>query len=107
MLEIPIAYVRRPLPEEAPDLRDPLAFLPGAQLLVRERSALSADEIDITPRIIETVAEEEGLANEGLAIDIKGLESSFDGSTLIFSARVVPEPVAENLELTTWITMNA
>ncbi|MCZ6829919.1 MAG: hypothetical protein O7F73_10100 [Gammaproteobacteria bacterium] len=102
VLEVAIAYVRRPLPEETPDLRDPLAFFPGAQLLVRERSAVSADEIDITPRIAELVAAEEGVASDTLAIDIKGLESSFDGGTLIFSARIVPEPVAENLELSTW-----
>ena len=102
VLEVAIAFVRRPLPEEASDLRDPLAFQPGAQLLVRERSAVAAEEIDITPRIAELVAVEDGFADATLAIDIKDLESSFDGNTLLFSARVVPEPVPENLALTTW-----
>ncbi len=102
VLEIPIAYIRRRLPETPPDLSDPLAFNPGAQLLVRERSAASATEIDITPDIAAIVAEELGVSSEQLAIDIKGIESSYDGKTLIFAARVVPEPVDNNLEFTTW-----
>jgi hypothetical protein len=102
VLEVPIAFLRRPLPEETPDLRDPLAFQPGAQLLVRERSAVDADELDITPRIAEFARAEEGFADATLAIDIKGLESSFDGKTLIFAARVVPEPLSQNLASTTW-----
>lgn len=102
VLEIPIAYVKRPLPDTPPDLRDPLDFQPGAKLLVRERSAASAEEFDITPDIAAIVAAEEGVTPEELAIDIKGLESSFDGNTVIFAARVVPQPVDENLENTTW-----
>jgi len=102
VLEIPIAYIIRPLPEEAPDLRDPLAFSPGARLIVRERASSTADDIDVTEAIANIVAEEEGVTAGSLAIDIKGLESSYDGSTLIFSARVVPEPVAANLALSTW-----
>ena len=39
---------------------------------------------------------------EELAIDIKGVESSFNGKQLVFAARVVPEPVDANLEDTTW-----
>lgn len=105
LLEIPVAYVKRPLleeTEEAPDLRDPLAFNPGAQLFVRSRSETSADEINVTEQILSVVAEEEAVAIEELAIDIKDLETSFDGKRLIFAARVVPEPVNANLEFTTW-----
>lgn len=102
VVEIPIAYITRPLPEESLDLRDPLAFAPGAQLLVRERSATTADDIDVTAQITALVAEEEGIDAGQLAVDVKGLESSFDGKTLIFSARVVAEPVDDNLEDTTW-----
>lgn len=94
--------MKRPLPLEAPDLRDPLEFSPGAQLWVRERAAASAEEVDVTPLITGLVAAEEGVSVAELAIDIKDLESSFDGKTLIFAARVVPEPVAQNLEQTTW-----
>lgn len=102
VLEVPIAYIKRPLPEEPTDLRDPLNFAPGAQLFIRERSAASAEETDITRLIAQVVAEEEGITAEEIAIDVKGLESSFDGSTLIFAVRAVPEPIDDNLERTTW-----
>jgi len=102
VLEVPVAYIKRPLPESPPDLRDPLGFSPGARLIVKERSSASAEEFDITDKIAAIVAEEEGVAPEEVLLDIKDLESSFDGKTLVFAARGVPEPVAANLELTTW-----
>ncbi|MEP5764074.1 MAG: hypothetical protein ABJ308_05755 [Halieaceae bacterium] len=102
VLEVPVAYVRRPLPEDPPDLRDPLGFESGARLFVKDRSAVDAPEFEITPQILAIVADEEGVLAEELAIDIKDLESSFDGKTLVFAARVVPEPADANLENTTW-----
>ncbi len=105
VLDIPIAYIKRPIPaadEDAPDLRNPLAFNPGAQLYIRSRSEISANEINVTEQILSIVAAEEGTSTEQLAIDIKDLESSFDGKRLIFAARVVPEPVNANLEFTSW-----
>lgn len=104
VLEIPIAYIRRPIPLQADDfdLRNPTAFNPGAELLTRSRSSNLAEEINLTPLIKDVVALEEGLAASELAIDIKDLETSFNGETLIFAARVVPEPVNNNLEFTTW-----
>lgn len=102
VLEIPIAYIKRPLPEETSDLRDPLAFNPGARLYVREHSSTSADEVDITKQMTAIIAEEEGVSEENLSIDIKDLESAYDGKSIIFSARAVTEPVANNLENTTW-----
>ena len=56
VLEVPVAYIRRPLPEDPPDLRDPLAFSPGARLWVKERAAVNAPEEDITGRILALVA---------------------------------------------------
>lgn len=104
VLEIPIAYVKRPIPDEADamDLRNPLAFNPGAELLIRSQASNLVEEVNITPLIADIVALEENTDVDELAIDIKDLETSFDGKTLIFAARVVPEPVANNLELTTW-----
>ena len=102
VLEIPIAYIERPLPETAPDLRDPLAFNPGARLLLRQSATASAAEVDITQRIIAVYLAAEALADSEVAIDIKDLESSFDGTRLIFSARLVPEPVSANLDETSW-----
>ncbi|MEM0954478.1 MAG: hypothetical protein AAGI24_10085 [Pseudomonadota bacterium] len=102
VLEVPVAFIRRPLPESPPDLRDPLIFEPGARLIIRERSSATALDQDVTDRILALVAEEEQVPAEVLSIDIKGLESSFDGETLVFAARVVPEPVDANLENTSW-----
>lgn len=102
IVEIPVAYIRRPVPEEPSDLRDPLGFSPGATLFVRERSATSAEDLDITAQIAAIVAAEEEVGVEEIALDIKGLESSFDGNTLIFAVRAVPEPVDDNLEDSTW-----
>ncbi len=102
LLEVPVAYVKRPLSDDVPDVRDPLAFFPGAELFVRERSATTADDIDVTELIRAIVAEEEGVEPAEIALDIKDVESSFDGNTLVFAARAVPEPVDDNLEETTW-----
>ncbi|MCB1697423.1 MAG: PD40 domain-containing protein [Pseudomonadales bacterium] len=102
VLEIPVAYIRRPLPEAPVDLRDPLAFNPGARLYVRDRAQASADEMDVTAQIAAIVAAQESVSAEQVAIDIKDLESSYDGKTLVFAARAVVEPVGANLAATTW-----
>lgn len=102
VLEVPVAYIRRPIPIASPDLRDPVAFSPGAEMFVKDRSAVSAEEVDITAKIATIVAEDLGVSADELALDIKDLESSFDGETLVFAARVVPLPVEDNLEFTTW-----
>lgn len=102
VVEVPVAYVSRPLPDDPPDLRSPLDFHPGARLFVRPRASTAADDIEVSNRIAAIVAAEEGVTAQEIALDIKDLESSFDGSTLIFAVRAVPEPVAENLEDTTW-----
>ncbi|WP_145999147.1 hypothetical protein [Oceanicoccus sp. KOV_DT_Chl] len=106
VVEVPIAYIKRPIPEEgddAPDLLNPLEFFPGAQLFVRNRSSAASEEIAVHDKMLAIVAEEEGVEVEELAIDIKDLNTSFDGQQLIFSARVVQEPVNNNsLEETTW-----
>jgi hypothetical protein len=102
VVEVPVAYIKRPMTERVPDVRDPLAFFPGAKMFVRDRSATSADDVDVSAKIAGIVAEEEGVSADMILLDIKDIESSFDGSTLIFAVRAVPEPVDENLELTTW-----
>lgn len=102
VVEIPVAYVRRPVTQVFPDLREPLSFNPGAEIFLRQRASTTADDINITEKILAVVADELQVESAELAIDIKGLESAFDGSRIIFAARVVPEPVAANLEFTTW-----
>ena len=66
VLEVPVAYIRRPVPIASPDLRDPVAFAPGAEMFVKDRSAVSAEEIDITAQIAAIVAEEDA----GFGLDV-------------------------------------
>lgn len=101
---VPIAFIKRPLPvdtQDVPDLRDPNAFHSGAELYVRQQSS-STNEIAVHDQIIAIAAAEEGVDIDQIELDIKDLESSYDGTTLIFAARAVPAPVNTNLELTTW-----
>ncbi len=104
-VDIAFAYVVRPLPtdpDEQDDKSDPLAFSPGARLIARERASASAPAINLTTQIASIVAAELGVASNQLAIDIKDLDVSFDGEILLFAARIVPEPIDDNLEDTTW-----
>jgi len=77
--EKPIAYVKRPTPVDANnavisnDLRDPIAFRPGAHLIVKRVSTLSSPEIDITAAII------------GDTGDVRDPEFDHTGTKLVFS----------------------
>ena len=110
VLDIPIAYVKRPAPEpdnngnlSYTDLDDPVAMTPGAHLYIRPRSSNLADEIDLTDRIAAKIATELDVDPETLGIDIKGLSSSFDGKKLLFSVRAIPDFENNNdPELYTW-----
>lgn len=107
VVEVPIAYVKRVVPDPnanmpAFDLRDPLAYHPGAQLFVRARASNTAEEINVSDQMLNIAATELDIDVSELTIDIKGLNPAFDGTTLIFAARIVPEPVDDNLEDTTW-----
>lgn len=109
VVDIPIAYIKRPAPEEEDgvvrytDLDDPIEMFAGARLLIRPRSSNLANEIDLTDRIVEIIATELDADPDLLAIDIKGLEASFDGSQLLFSVRAIPDIENNNEpELFTW-----
>ncbi len=81
VLDIPIAYVKRPLAVndqgviEPADIRELITFDIGADLYVRDRASPSAPERNITAN------ETQGLG------DIRDLESSFDGDRILFAMR--------------------
>lgn len=108
VLDVPIAYITRPLPlpeddQQINDISNPVEIFPGARLVIRDRSATSAEEVDITDQIIAILAEDEGVEPELLAVDIKDLEVSFDGQTLIFAVRGIPDiENNDEPELHTW-----
>jgi len=80
ILDLPIAYVKRPVPLNnlvpvQPDASEVLTFNEGGDLWVRDRAAPSSAARNIT--LLQT---------EGIG-DVKDVESSFDGTMLVFSMR--------------------
>lgn len=87
----PVAYVKRPVPRDENDdivtdnIFEPAIFRGGAKLFIRDSSSSTSDEINITDALFEADA----------IYDVKDLESSFDGTKLIFSMRA---PQIENAD---------
>jgi len=98
VLDVPIAYVKRPVPltdqgnVDASDVRELRTFNVGADLFVRERAAASAAEINVTGRITQ---------GSGL-YDIRDLEMSWDGGKVLFAMRGPFEEGADEEDQPTW-----
>jgi len=87
IIEVPVAYINRPIPlddmgnQVQADLREPRLFSAGGDVFLRTNSTSGADVINISSPIT------------GGTGDVKGLNASFDGTKLIFSARLFdPDP---------------
>ncbi|MCF6338306.1 MAG: hypothetical protein L3J84_10220 [Gammaproteobacteria bacterium] len=88
-----IAYVKRPVPTEVdqdtnetipvdPDVREATEFNEGGDVYLRERAAVSAAERNITLCITD-------IDGDGIGTgDVRDLETSYDGTKLIFSLRL-------------------
>lgn len=91
-----VAYVSRPLVTNAtgvveqPDIREALAFNPGADLYYRELASPSAAEHNVT-----------GSFTGGLG-DVKDVEVSYDGSMLLFAMRAPEIEGADPEDQPTW-----
>ncbi len=98
VLDLPIAYINRPLPvnnqgDRIPDdALQPAAFNPGAELIVRERASPEA------PAVIATA----NMFPEGELYDVKDLEASYDGEKLLFALRAPEIPNVDDDEQPTW-----
>jgi len=81
--EFPIAYVKRKIlldnngNIEQPDIREPLLSMPGGDLYLKSNSSIGAVETNITSSITYGMG------------DVKDVNVSYDGKTLIFS--LLPE----------------
>lgn len=81
VVDVPIAYVKRPLPlddqdmVEMSDARELITFNIGADLYVRDRASPTSPERNITEN------ETQGLG------DIRDLEASWDGTKILFAMR--------------------
>lgn len=83
-----IAYVKRPVPMmDDADVREPASFNPGADLYFRDLASPSANERNVT------FSQTAGLA------DVKDVETSYDGSKLLFAMRM-PDDDTNQLEET-------
>ncbi len=87
VLEVPIAFIKRPIPtdnQDQPvqiDFRDPRFFTEGGDVFLRDNSSVIGQETNITAAITEGMG------------DVKGLNVSFDGKRIIFSLRLFdPNP---------------
>ena len=94
-LDIPVAYVRGPLPEDLEDLddldvRELETFEAGADVWLRDRAAPDVPEVNITERLT------------GGLWDVRDIDSSFDGTRIIFSMRMPLIPGAMDSEQPTW-----
>jgi len=88
-----IAYVKRPVPTEVdpdtnetvpvdPDVREATDFNEGGDVYLRERASVSAAERNITLCITD-------IDGDGIGTgDVRDLETSYDGTKLIFSLRL-------------------
>ena len=90
VLDFPIAYVKRPLPNGNEDLRDLRTFQASADVWLRDRAAPAALERNITSGVTDG------------AWDVRDLDVSFDGNRLVFAMRAPPVPGAEESEQPTW-----
>jgi hypothetical protein len=103
VVDVPIAVVKRDLRVEGADMQRsitaPALFIPGASLILKARANATAIEVNITANVFEDRVDEEG---NRLPIDIKDLETSYDGSRLIFSMRAPEDENADDDEQPTW-----
>ena len=91
--DFPIAYIKRPLATELdpdtneivlvePDVREAIEFNEGGDVYLRDRASPSATERNITLCLTD-------LDGDGIGTgDVRDLESSYDGTKLLFSLRL-------------------
>ena len=89
VVDIPIAYVRRPV-GEIPDPRDLTAFSPGAELVLKDRAAPSAPSQVISNEVFA----------QGELYDVRNLTVSIEGDRLLFTMRAPEDPDSD--EIPTW-----
>lgn len=108
VIDIPIAYVKRPFPNEEndgvvaiaeQDLREPAAFNPGAELFIRDRASSRVEEVNIIGELFVDL--ENG--DEAVPLyDVKDLSVSDDGTKLLFALRAPEIENADDDEQPSW-----
>ena len=110
LVDIPIAFIKRNLVSDdngqfqTRDLRDPTQFIPGAALYIKARASASEVEVNISDRAFlnPEVAAGSEQENPVLLYDIKDLETSYDGTRLLFAMRAPQIEDADEDEQPSW-----
>jgi len=98
VVDLPIAYVQRPLPTDSngtsltESVLSPAEFNPGAALFVKDRATPSAPTLNITAAIFGADS----------AYDVKDLDVSSDGRRLVFAMRAPEIEDADDDEQPRW-----
>ena len=110
VVDFPIAFVERPIPMDEDgnfvpdDVMDPVAFNPGARLIIKDRASVPANETVITEGVFPPVDDmnPDTVDTEEPLYDVKDVETSSDGTKLIFAMRAPEIPDADDDEQPTW-----
>ena len=95
ILEVPVAFIKKPIPTDNQgqaiqlDFRDPRFFTEGGDVFLRDNSSAVAQETNITSAVTQGMG------------DVKGLNVSFDGKRIIFSLRLF-DPNPNDDDTPTW-----
>jgi Hydrazine synthase alpha subunit middle domain/WD40-like Beta Propeller Repeat len=95
VLDVPVAYVRSPLPADLTelddiDVREIETFTAGADVWLRDRAAPDVPEVNITERVT------------GGLWDVRDIDGSYDGTKVAFAMRMPLIPGAMDSEQPTW-----
>jgi hypothetical protein len=95
VLDIPVAYVRSPLPADLEelddiDVRELRTFSAGADVWLRDRAAPDVPETNITERVT------------GGLWDVRDIDASYDGTKIVFAMRMPLIEGAMESEQPTW-----
>ncbi len=101
VVDVPIAYIERNIEvsdgEPIRTLNDPIQFIPGATLFIKQRANASAIPVNLSERMFPDALDDEGAP---LPIDIKDLKTDYSGNRIIFSVRA---PMLDNMDVEpTW-----
>jgi hypothetical protein len=110
VVDVPIAFIKRVLPLDedgkiaTQDLRNINDFVPGAALYIKARAAASASERNISDQAFFSADQIAAASPENPlpGYDVKDLEVSYDGQTLIFAMRAPEIEGADEDEQPTW-----
>jgi hypothetical protein len=84
----PLAYVKRPVLTKDIDMRDLITSVTGGDLYIRDQASGSGTEVNVT-----------GSITKGMG-DVRDLDVSPDGTTIVFSLRLPLNPKKPNTDVT-------